>query len=854
MTILTTIRNKPSYQVILVLFLLFFLGSVDLTLAIGQEVANFFYDFITSILGLFVGLAGFLLNSAVGHLVIGFGHQFIDSGVGGAIDALWVKIRDIFNLTFIFGLVYLGFKMILGSDDTSTRQWLVSLIVAALLVNFSLLFTKTVVDLSNIVATEIAQSFYDKNNQVQIAGSFMDLMGVPTLYSTKEVANRNRGELGYIFGSAVILIVMIFVFAGGALMLTIRFVTLSLYMVFSPLMFIGLVFPGLMNYTRQYWHGFLSRAFVAPIYLLLVYFSYYVLVAYRSGDQIGENKRPDFYRALLADGDKMVDSFSSTFLFFIISAIFLLASLVISQKMGAQGATVALNAAQKFRNRLQNGARNLALKTGRAATFPLRAGARASGRWAAHGIGRRLENQINRLEGNRRSLRGDILRSSPLANSAARAIAKNIKDAKFGFSKTQAEVLDAHQKVRDRIETRDNLYNAETTSTGATFSEQVLKRDRINYELQKLSPAELAGLGLGTLMTDDYAANLSDASLKGIAETRLYSDKEIDDLRKRSYEAQLNGALAEINNPESPDKEKRAAREYLKQRMEQASERQLHDMAKDGRLTDPNIAGYLSDTQVQKLRQQGLDVAPINEARNKALFAEPDKIITEEALESAEAVDKLGQAFKKFGDTVRSISSGERLASLGMDKLVTDRVAYNLTDKQLESLQQHLSLDEFNKVKEARNNAYLAVAQNGTLSHTLPAPTAGSAGYESYQTYQKQQRENMISFNAEQLTAKVLKTRAIMPHLSTSALETRLKKPGISNNDLREIREQIGEYLKDESEDLGERKRLFNQLKKWSNSTNTQAAQFGFDPSGFESIFNSPPPPPLVDERGNPLR
>ena len=104
-----------------------------------------YQGFVIGFLGWIMTLAGNLLNYALNVFVIGFGTQF-SGNVGVVVNESWALLRDLFNLTFIFGLVYIGFKMILGSDDRNSRKWLINIILAALLVNFSLFVTKFIVD------------------------------------------------------------------------------------------------------------------------------------------------------------------------------------------------------------------------------------------------------------------------------------------------------------------------------------------------------------------------------------------------------------------------------------------------------------------------------------------------------------------------------------------------------------------------------------------------------------------------------------------------------------------------------------------------------------------------------------
>ncbi len=66
----------------------------------------------------------------------------------------WGIVRDVVNMAFLFILVYIGFKVIFAAETAGTIRLLVGVIVVALLVNFSFLMTRLVVDAGNIVAVQ----------------------------------------------------------------------------------------------------------------------------------------------------------------------------------------------------------------------------------------------------------------------------------------------------------------------------------------------------------------------------------------------------------------------------------------------------------------------------------------------------------------------------------------------------------------------------------------------------------------------------------------------------------------------------------------------------------------------------
>ncbi|MEZ4194889.1 MAG: hypothetical protein R3B53_00615 [Candidatus Paceibacterota bacterium] len=223
--------------------------------AVGSGIEWLLWTFVNVFFGWMVWVGGELLNVGVNTYVIGFGAQYESTGLGFAIDSLWVVIRDIFNLTFIFGLVLIGLKMIFNADDAGNKRMLVSLIMAALLVNFSLFITKFVVDFSNIAAYQLVDAFPKVGGKADISGSFMELMGLTGAFnwgtSVGVEFSKTTGftGLGYIFGTLLLFLISAFVFLGGGLLLIIRFAVLNLYMVLSPLMFLGWVFlPPLVSH------------------------------------------------------------------------------------------------------------------------------------------------------------------------------------------------------------------------------------------------------------------------------------------------------------------------------------------------------------------------------------------------------------------------------------------------------------------------------------------------------------------------------------------------------------------------------------------------------------------------------
>jgi hypothetical protein len=533
---------KPSSQTKKVLTILsialLIISLPKLVFADGAgPVQTLLMNIVSGVFGMFLGWAGSLLDYAIGEFVAGFGRVYEETGLGFSIDNLWSTVRDLFNLTFIFGLVFIGFRMIFNSSDSSARRMLGLLVMAALLVNFSLFITKFVIDFSNIAATQLAAGFEDsaEPGTYKVSGKFMSILGLTTVLDTKgKLVGANGTPIpdgaiyGYIFGSLVMYLVAMFIFAAGAFLLIIRFVVLNIYMVLSPLMFLGWVFPGFSNVSKEYWSGFLSRAFFAPAYILMIYFSHQILVNMKGVLTAGSQ----------GIGAALVEPKSSTFLatfpFFILTSTFLIASLVIANKMGAVGASNALSLGK----RISGGARKYATN---AALAPARkVGTMASG--AAAKYGERVNNRLQMSTGGK--FAKGLLSAATLGALNERGRQNLIatgKNAKFGGkysseddknfnTKTQATA----NKTAEEKSRRDSLNSSTKILDDNTQSAENLGQalDALAKSVQKMSSEEKVDLGFEKLTNQNIAAHLTDADITSWSKEGKFSSEKITQIRK----------------------------------------------------------------------------------------------------------------------------------------------------------------------------------------------------------------------------------------------------------------------------------------------------------------------------------
>jgi len=129
----------------------------DVLIKAGVECPNIGCD-ILKLVSKLTYLGGELLDLSVQKVVLGMGDLIKNQDAGGlntVIESSWKTVRDAANIVFIFGFVWIGIRTILDYGAANTKKFLASLIIAALLINFSLFFARALVDLSNILAVEI---------------------------------------------------------------------------------------------------------------------------------------------------------------------------------------------------------------------------------------------------------------------------------------------------------------------------------------------------------------------------------------------------------------------------------------------------------------------------------------------------------------------------------------------------------------------------------------------------------------------------------------------------------------------------------------------------------------------------
>lgn len=290
---------------------------------------------ILQIVSFITGLGGILLNGAIYHTVVKVSENYEKIT---SIDVAWKTIRDIGNMGFIFVLLYAAINTILGTGKDN-KALIVKVIVVAVLINFSLFFTKVVIDISNVLALvfydAIAPGAAERGLESWgLSDAFMQHLKLTSLYAAgAKISVENILTIG-IMGSIMLLIAAFVLFA-VALMFIIRYVVLIIVLILSPIALLSFVLPEMDKYRKQWLDALFGQAFFAPIYLALTWITLIILGGITKSSVFGQaGTLADVQNLSVAGGQGLVggSGFLTTFINFCVVIAFLIISLVIAKE------------------------------------------------------------------------------------------------------------------------------------------------------------------------------------------------------------------------------------------------------------------------------------------------------------------------------------------------------------------------------------------------------------------------------------------------------------------------------------------------------------------------------------------
>ncbi len=629
--------SKKSVAVFLTTIILFSFFNIHYTNALSWSpvgaIATSFLSVLTNgILTIYswflnlivIPLASFCL-AAVG-LILDYSIQYTIYGNGfgdmsASIHSIWSLLRDVANVTFIFMLLYAGIQQIISGSIK--KDIIVSVITAAVLINFSLFFTKIVIDTGNIVATavynqinageksgnasvELVQKLTPGSFQpeIDLSGRIMAGMDITTIWdvtgsgadtlaqsTTDGGANSINGIGGMINSTLKVakILTLFFVFMFLAIMFIGRYIMLVILMATSPVGFVTGV-PFIDGFAKSWRSELTKQVMIAPAIM------FFLLLTIRLSQNLpaSDNVFLSFFNFifvifLLTKSMNIVKGMSGQFGALAEKIGKATAGLAIAgvtggasfAARGALGGAANSLAASKWGTRLEGLANSdsvLKRTFGRAGTSVLNAGATSSfdvrNIPGFKNIPIQADSKMN-LGLNQGGQRADIEAGNKAAKEAAESEEKRAKayQAKFVDQNISDKLRDDRSKLDKQLAETVNIANP---------TDRAKEQDRLRGEINKVnleikSASKDAG---GTLEKIQNGVKKEDFTE---AETKIKKAKEeMEDAQSKVTEAQEESVgiddaivraqedlmLAEKNGVTAESLEKRKVLDALKKKAE----------------------------------------------------------------------------------------------------------------------------------------------------------------------------------------------------------------------------------------------------------------------------------------------
>lgn len=292
--------------------------------------------FVSLLLGMVIGASRFIT------------HPFVETG--------WPFVLGFANLGFLLALLFIAFATVLRLEGFGVRRMLPRLLIAALLINFSLIIAGVLVDGSRIIMAVMVTLLGGVDQISNIGPAILEKSKVleAVFYTDNSWGalprglydqSKNNGIIAavsnvflasfFVWGLAIALLVITFGFL-------VRYIALLLLLIFSPIAYLAMAWPNADWLVKWWWKTFLKYLAYGPIAL-------FVLVLLTSFANSAQEAMTGGVQAIGPVGDDDWESVRlalSNGINAIITMALLFAAATAGKKIGVAGSDKAVSVAQ----------------------------------------------------------------------------------------------------------------------------------------------------------------------------------------------------------------------------------------------------------------------------------------------------------------------------------------------------------------------------------------------------------------------------------------------------------------------------------------------------------------------------
>jgi len=242
-----------------------------------DETVSFLYgQYLNSLLyGSLASLAVYLIGSLVQFALVINANLTTDNYI---ISAGYGVIYELVTFGFVVGIIIIAFATMLRRSDWDAKSALVRLIIAALLINFSLFFAGLLLNVSTKI-TEVLITNACTGKLLVEQFNFITLSDKISLFigtMNGGVAEQAIKSIIAVFFAGALSIIGALSLLGIFIYLMIRYVSVIILLIFMPIAWLGFVFPsldipGLGNAWKGWWKDFTKWIIYGPLMAFFMY-------------------------------------------------------------------------------------------------------------------------------------------------------------------------------------------------------------------------------------------------------------------------------------------------------------------------------------------------------------------------------------------------------------------------------------------------------------------------------------------------------------------------------------------------------------------------------------------------------
>ena len=244
--------------------------------------------------GYVLKLAGLLFDTLIFHIIVQFKETLQTLSITDAVNTGWTIFRDLSNILIIGMFTFIAIGTILGLEKFGAKRAVAQVLIVAVLINFSLIFTKIIIDGSNFAAfviyKQMAGGQTASAGSFDIAQAFLRPMGMESVWNDSgKVAlaigkTTNSGFQAFFFGLAggIMLLAVAAVLLYGCFLILSRAILLIILMLTGPLAFATYLHPDLAHGEygwSSWWKSLINAAVFGPLLMILLGISLVIITA-----------------------------------------------------------------------------------------------------------------------------------------------------------------------------------------------------------------------------------------------------------------------------------------------------------------------------------------------------------------------------------------------------------------------------------------------------------------------------------------------------------------------------------------------------------------------------------------------